>query len=247
MKTNTSIQRLCRSIPLWLLLLASPVLAEPFLLNIITNPAPASGGGFGHAVATMGNGQLLVGKPGCNTGAEGAGEAYLFDSDGMLLTTFTNPTPASYENFGAAVAGGNDLVIIGTPGDNEGAWYAGAVYLFDTDGTLQTTITNPAPSSNDSFGSALALLGSDKVIIGADYDSVGWLRNGAAYLYGIDGTLLTTITNPIPEPLLYEYFGCSGLGATGFLSVHTSPNPTGARRTRVWHTSSAPTPPTPHC
>lgn len=209
MKTNIPIQRFRHSIPLWILLLTSSALAGPSLLTTITNPAPESGGGFGHAVAAMENGQLLVGMPGSNTGAEGAGEAYLFGSDGTLLTIFTNPSPASYENFGAAVAGGNDLVIIGTPGDHLIENYAGAVYLFDTNGTLLTTITNPAPSIYDAFGSSLAMLGSDKVIIGADYDSLGWLRNGAAYLYGIDGTLLTTITNPIPEPLLYEYFGCS--------------------------------------
>ena len=35
-----------------------------------------------------------------DTGATNAGAAYLFSTDGTLLTTFTNPTPADNDQFG---------------------------------------------------------------------------------------------------------------------------------------------------
>ena len=135
------------------------------LSTTFTNPTPANGDGFGVTVAVVGTDRVLIGAPSDNTGATGAGAAYLFSTNGTLLTTFTNPTPANMEEFGSAVAAvGTDGVLIGAYQANIGT--GGAAYLFRTNGTLLTTFTNPTPANGPNFGSAVSGLGVDKVLIG---------------------------------------------------------------------------------
>jgi hypothetical protein len=72
----------------------------------------------------------------------------------------------------------------------------GAAYLFSINGTWLTSFTRPA---SPSFGVAVAAVGTDKVIIGADTDSIGGAYAGAAYLFSTNGALLTTFTAPTPH------------------------------------------------
>jgi hypothetical protein len=175
------------------------------LLTTFTNPFPANGDNFGVAVAGLGRDRVLIGAYG---GATNVGAAYLFRTDGVLLTTFTNPTPAAGDVFGYRVAAvGSDRVLIGAYGDDTGAAQAGAAYLFNTNGTLLTTFTNPAPAVNDNFGWAVAVVGSDRVLISAYGDDTGASGAGAAYLFTTDGTWVTTFTNP--TPVLEDSFGIS--------------------------------------
>jgi hypothetical protein len=82
-------------------------------------------------VAAVGGTRLLIGAYQDGTGAFQAGSAYLFSTNGTLLNTFTNPTPASQDWFGYSVASvGSDQVIIGGVWDNTGATHAGSVYVY---------------------------------------------------------------------------------------------------------------------
>ena len=133
------------------------------------------------------------------TGAMDAGAAYLFSTNGALLTTFSNPTPATGELFGYAVAAlGSDRVLIGKPNDATGVGGAGVVYLFSTNGALLMTLTNPTPVNSDHFGWSVAAVGSDQVLIGTPFNDMGADAAGIAYLVSTNGTLLTTFTNPAP-------------------------------------------------
>jgi photosystem II stability/assembly factor-like uncharacterized protein len=176
------------------------------LLTTFTNPTPAAYDYFGYAVAGVGSDRVLIGAYLDDTGANNAGAAYLFSTNGTLLTTFTNPTPAANDSFGsAATAVGSDRVLIGAYQDDTGATDAGAAYLFSTNGTLLATFTNPTPAAIDYFGSAVAGVGSDRVLIGAWQDATAGSAAGAAYLFSTNGTLLTTFTNPAPSS--GDYFG----------------------------------------
>jgi hypothetical protein len=162
------------------------------LLTTFTNPAPADGDRFGTSVAAVGSDLVVIGVGGKYTGAWHPVAPYLFRTDGTLLNTFTNPTLAARDSFGASVAAvGSDRVLIGASGSE-------AAYLFSTNGTLLTTFINPAPAAGDSFGGSLAAVGSDRVFIGAQGDDSGGKDSGAAYLFSTNGTLLTTFTNPTP-------------------------------------------------
>ncbi len=169
------------------------------LLTTFTNPTPASSGYFGYSVAAVGTDRVLIGAWFDNTGASDARAAYLFSTNGVLLTTFTNPTPTAGDYFGRSVAAvGTDQVLIGTPNDDTGADNAGAAYLFSTDGALLTTFTKPTPAAGDNFGASVVAVGSDLVLIGAYLDDTGAVDAGAAYLFSTNGALLTTFTNPTP-------------------------------------------------
>ena len=170
--------------------------ANGTLLTAFTNPNLTAGGLFGASVAAVGNDRVLVGVPNDNTGATDAGAAYLFGTNGTLLATFTNPTPAAYESFGFSLAAvGNDRVLISASYSTVAA-YAGAAYLFSTNGTLLTTFTNPVPSSYEFFGWSVTAVGNDCVLVGTPFDA----NVGSAYLFRTNGTLLTTFTNPTPAP-----------------------------------------------
>jgi hypothetical protein len=185
------------------------------LITTFTNPTPQAGALFGFAVAGVGNDKVLIGASREDLGITNSGSAYLFSTNGVLLATYTNPTHAKHDAFGEAVASvGSDRVLIGAYFDNTGASGAGAVYLFSTNGTLLTTFTNPTPRANELFGNAVAAVGADKVLIGAYYAQaeqspfVG-VQAGAAYLFSTNGSLLRTFLNPTPEPGTIEFFGLS--------------------------------------
>lgn len=178
------------------------------LLTTFANPTPEPNDRFGESLATIGDDRVLIGASLDNTGATYAGAAYLFRTNGTLLTTFTNPTPASADYFGKTVAAvGNDRVLISAYWDDTGANDAGVAYLFNTNGALLTTFSNPTPGIQDFFGSSLAALGSDRVLIGAPNDDAGAVDAGTAYLFNTNGTLLATFFNPTPASS--ESFGYS--------------------------------------
>jgi hypothetical protein len=178
------------------------------LLATLTNPTPAADDWFGTSVATVGSDRVLIGAPGDSVGATLSGVAYLFRTNGTVLTTFTNPTPAIGDNFGTSLtAVGSDHVLIGSVNAGAGGNDGGKAFLFRTNGTLVTTFDNPTPERWDGFGNSVAALGGDRVLIGAPNDNTGAEYTGAAYLFRTNGTLLTTFTNPTPAG--YEYFGFS--------------------------------------
>jgi hypothetical protein len=178
------------------------------LIRTITNPAPALEAYFGASLASLGNDRLLVGVPGNNTGGDGSGLAYLLSTNGNVLATFTNPTPADFDSFANSIAAvGTDRVLVGALGDDTGASAAGAAYLFDTNGTLVTTYTNPMPNGIAYFGDSVAAAGAGRVLIGARYQDLGTQRAGGVFLFSTNGTLLNTITNPTPA--MNDGFGVS--------------------------------------
>jgi hypothetical protein len=184
------------------------------LLTTFTNPTPAGFDFFAHSVAAVGTDHVLIGASLAYTSGREAGAAYLFTTDGLLVTTFTNPTPAADDVFGHSVAGiGTDRVLIGAPWDDTGGSDAGAAYLFSTNGSLLTTFTNPTPAVSDEFGWSVATMGTDRVLIGADLDDTGGSDAGAAYLFSTDGTLLTTFTKPTPAVSDGFGFSVATLGA----------------------------------
>src|SRR5262245_45907821 len=164
------------------------------LLATFSNPGPGVVFSFGFSVAVFSNDRVLIGACGYDPGA-----AYLFNTNGTLLMTFTNPAPSGWDYFGQSVAAaGTDRVLVGAYANDTVTTNAGAVYLFNTNGSLLLTITNPTPAAYDHFGSGMAMLGSDQVVVGAPYDDTTGLSSGSAYVFNLNGTLLATINNPSP-------------------------------------------------
>jgi FG-GAP repeat len=209
-------------------LLGSPVSQKVYLFTtngalvktISSSPIPT--GFFGQVVVAFGNDRVLIGVPTSNFDPDTydeAGAAYLYSTNGTLLTTFINPAPASVSGLGFSLAAfGSDRVLIGASG-----YYPGSAYLFNTNGTLLTTFTNPAPEHFDHFGHSAAAVGTDRVLIGGDsvylFNTNGTLlltipatadrmamlgndrvlvgsRGGSAHVFNVNGTFLATLNNP---------------------------------------------------
>ncbi len=180
------------------------------LVTTFTNVTPAVGDRFGFAVAAMGSDRVLVGAPRDDTSALDAGAAYLFNTNGTLLNTFTNPALGERDNFGAPITSfGEDRLLIGrkTPEFGPASTTPGSVYLFSTNGTLLSTFNNPTPNVSDHFGSTIAAVGIDLVLICSAAADSGEIQAGVAYLFRTNGTLLTTITNPASSS--HKFFGAS--------------------------------------
>jgi hypothetical protein len=170
---------------------------SPVLLTGLTNPAPSKDDLFGRSVAALGSDRVVIGASGRTSDFTNPA-VYLFASSGQLLTTFTNPLPADNIFYGQAVAAvGTDRVLVGTY--QSGIWSSiEKVFLFSTNGALVTTFTNPPGVGGSSFGNSVAALDSDRVLIGAPFDSGLGGQNGLVHLFSTNGELLKTFTNPAP-------------------------------------------------
>ena len=164
-------------------------------LTTFTKPTPDTDESFGSSVAAVGTDRVLIGASSDHTGAPYTGAAYLFSTNGTLLTTFTNPTPGAGDGFGSSVAAvGTERVLIGAPYDNTGAIMAGAAYLFSTNGALLITFTNPVPTFVANFGSSVAAVGTERVLIGAPSADLGAGTVGVSYLFSIQPVLGIRLT-----------------------------------------------------
>jgi hypothetical protein len=86
---------------------------------------------------------------------------------------------------------------------------AGAVYEFELSGlsatpptppTLVATLMDPGNAANDHFGFSMALVGADRLLVGAPGDSTFGADPGAAYLFDLTtGALLQTFYGPQPH------------------------------------------------
>ena len=139
------------------------------LLQTFLNPNPAPGAPFsrdffGDSVTGFGN-DVLVSAPDEDLAGSDAGAVYLFDgATGQLLRTFTSPTPDANDLFGSAIATVGNNIAIAAAFDATGAVNGGAVYLFDANGNLITTIVSPQPVEFSQFGNALAAFGDDLLV-----------------------------------------------------------------------------------
>ncbi|MEQ8974484.1 MAG: CHAT domain-containing protein [Coleofasciculus sp. C1-SOL-03] len=183
------------------------------LLQTFNNPNSVNGGSFGTSVASVGR-DILIGAPfSTSSGVSGAGQAFLFNSNGILLQTFDNPnpddpSPIEANLFGASVASVGNNILISAPNNNTSSGFVGAgqAFLFNPMGTLLQTFDNSQPLSDSDF--PVAAVGSDILIGSPENDtSGGVIRAGQAFLFNPTGTLLQTFDNP--QPLQGGFFGFS--------------------------------------
>jgi len=158
-------------------------------------------------VAGFGN-DVLVSAPLEDIAAEDAGAVYLFDGTGQLLRTFLSPNPNPIGTvFGSAIAVVGNNIAIAAGLDSTAAENGGAVYLFDGNGNLITTILSPRPVQFGSFGNALAAFGNN-LLVAEQRGFTGDLRAGVVHLFdGTTGAFIRSFFNPTPEN--FEFFGNS--------------------------------------
>lgn len=117
------------------------------LLRVIDNPEPAIYDLFGESISISGD-KILIGARHDDEGAVGSGSVYLYDTNGSLLHTFRNPTPANDDYFGYDVSISGADILISAPIDD-------SVYLYlpqpdtDDDGVIDSADNCPTVSNTN--------------------------------------------------------------------------------------------------
>lgn len=85
------------------------------LLAVLTNPAPVVDAAFGGSITVVDGDKIIVGADGADRpGASETGAAYLFSTNGTLLTTFDNPAGAAFDRYGWTVVALNSNRFVAT-------------------------------------------------------------------------------------------------------------------------------------
>jgi hypothetical protein len=181
----------------------------------VNNPSPAADDYFGYSVAISGS-QVVVGAYGDDTGAAGAGRAYIYDviSATPTVPALTLYSPAFGDRFGTSVAISGTLMVVGAHLEDTGASDAGSAYVYDISSgkptVLVATLNNPSPAEQDFFGYSVAISGS-RVVVGAYKDDTGADDVGSVYVYDLSSGTPTvpvaTLNNP--SPTVQDLFGYS--------------------------------------
>jgi len=176
---------------------------------------------FGSAVALDGD-TVLVAAVSDNAVATDSGTVYVFDvASGALRQTFLNPTAATDDQFGAAVAIAGATVVVGAAGDDTAAADGGAAYVFDAAGPAAEHELGPVGADAwDAFGSAVAISGN---ILVSGAPGVG---SGTVYVSNAStGEVLRTLTDPTSDAL--NSFGSAVALADNTLVVGACGSPVG--------------------
>ena len=150
---------------------------------------------------TMKDDLILVGAPKADGKSPKAGAAYLFargeenNNGWQQIATFTALDGAPDDNFGAALAMSEDLIVIGAPGHDGLNSDTGALYVFAPQAEAPTAwkkvakLMVPSGSADDAFGQSLALQ-DGLLLVGAPGM---FSKTGAAYLYDLSKPLATEL------------------------------------------------------
>jgi hypothetical protein len=208
-----------------------------YMYNVTSNfqaqfvtPNARSGDLFGWSAAEVGNGLILIGAPykdvvtppPASVLLRDCGAAYLYNAAGGLVRTYNHPSATinDQDAFGYSVARlGNDRILIGAPDDDFGTTNSvGKVFMFDLNGVLMRTLTNPIPQGNARFGEAIASVGTNRFMVSAPYSFPAAGGMGTVFVYDGAGNLIKTNHCPTPKD---QYFGwtLSSVGTNGWFAV----------------------------
>ena len=155
----------------------------------LTAPEAGTQDELGTAVAISGD-TAIVGAPGRVAGGmTGAGSAFVFVRVAGVWTfqqELVSPAPAADDQFGVAVAISGDTALVGDAEFTQpGHPYPGAVHVFTRSAgvwTLAQTLMSGDPTSDDSYGTAVAIEG-DSALVGAMSHGPAGMAPGCVYAY----------------------------------------------------------------
>jgi len=163
----------------------------------ITNPSR----NFGNVVS-IGSGRIVIGDSGNDFSGTDAGAIHICQ---ILLKPdeiyqYQKPQEqifasdaAAGDKFGASVAVGCGRIVAGAPNNDDVPSSSGSAYIFDLDGNEITKLTASDAASGDQFGWSVAV-GNGRIVVGAQGNDDAGGGSGSAYVYDLEGTLITKIT-----------------------------------------------------
>ena len=172
----------------------------------LTAPDASRGDNFGSSVAISGN-TVIVGAWDDDDGGINSVSAYVFRRSGTTWSSEQKLTAADADGgdfFGSSVAIGDDVVIIGARGDEDGGVGSGSAYVFQRSGTAwsqEQKLVAPDGDRDRWFGNSVAI-SDDTFVIGTS--------SGSAYVFRHSGTALSQEQKlTAPDTVAGENFGNS--------------------------------------
>jgi len=130
--------------------------------------------------------------------ASDSGCVYIYDFNGVELNNETKLKSSDAEAndyFGTSIDISDSKLLIGASHEDSVASDAGAVYLYDLDGTNEIKITASDGGADEYFGSHIAISNSN-IVVGSDR----WNdAAGAVYVYDLNGSEKFKITPTNPQ------------------------------------------------
>ena len=161
-------------------------------LKISASDATA-GDKFATAVA-IGNNKIVVGAKDRDGNAGSSGSIYVYNLDGTDELIISASDGGINHEFGVDMQVENGKIIVGARlADVGGVSSAGAVYVYNLDGTGEVKITASDGATNDFIGARIAA-GNGKIVVSGSLVDIGSNSDqGAAYVYDLAGTNWKTI------------------------------------------------------
>ncbi|MFG0285567.1 MAG: GC-type dockerin domain-anchored protein [Phycisphaerales bacterium JB039] len=183
----------------------------------VFSPTPWYNGNFGSSVAVEGDLAVIADVSDhtfCSISTCSSGAVHVFRRDGdrwNIEATLYSSAIAERDAFGASLALDGARFAAGSPGDDSAEPDAGAVYIFEHDGSgwVETAQVLPAePRWNSHFASDGLALQGDTLVVGEVDHIIGGISAGAAYVYRLkDGAWSFRQKLTAPEPRLGARFG----------------------------------------
>lgn len=156
----------------------------------LNNPAPGVFDEFGFAVALSGT-RVVIGAYSDDTGADGAGRAYVYDvasgTPHTPIATLNDPSPVMSDAFGWSVAISGAHVVVGAYKDHTAAGEVGSAYVYDiasgSPSVPLTTLGKTGAALGDQFAYSVAIDGTT-IVVGARLDDIVMTDKGGAYVFG---------------------------------------------------------------
>jgi hypothetical protein len=155
---------------------------------------PGSYTNFGQSVA-VGSGRIVVGDYGDNDNGASSGAVYIYNLNGTQLAKIKASDGVSYDRFGWSIAVGSGRIVVGAPYVDDNGSNSGAAYIFDLDGNQVANKIKPSDGATSDFfaGSSAVAVGSGRIVIGSTGDDDNGTSSGSAYIYDLDGNLISKI------------------------------------------------------
>ena len=187
--------------------------AEPHILRAM----PEQAGNFGHSLALNGD-RLVVGaewrwSPSAQLAAGGASVFERVNQDWVLEQELAAADPGGDDAFGSSVAIAGDLIVVGSPQDDDGSSESsGSAYVFTRVGEEWAELQKVVPcdaSPWQQFGWSVAVTGANLLVGSPWYSSGSVWRSGCIYLFRPVGgswepSCLLTANAAAPSDLLGE-------------------------------------------
>jgi hypothetical protein len=150
-----------------------------------------TGSHFGYSVSVKDD-VIVVGAYDDDSLAENMGSAYVYrynGTDWIEEDKFVASDGMASDYFGRSVSVNKDLVIVGTPGDDDNGSGSGSAYVFKYDGVNwieEDKLIASDGASDDSFGRSVSINGG-VIIVGASRNYYVDSNSGSAYVFRHNG------------------------------------------------------------